>query len=80
MFNIKVKKSSFSIEKIGKSSKEVENMKDEKLKLTFSSKTKQGINLSGMKKTNQDSFLIKTSIFSLNDFSIFGVFDGHGRR
>ena len=32
----------------------------------------------GNYKTNQDSFLIKTKIFDLNNYSVFGVFDGHG--
>ena len=32
----------------------------------------------GLSKTNQDSFILKTNINNIKDFSIFGVLDGHG--
>lgn len=44
----------------------------------YSSKSKQGMSFDGNYKTNQDSFLIKTKIFDLNNYFVFGVFDGHG--
>jgi serine/threonine protein phosphatase PrpC len=44
----------------------------------YSSKSKQGMSFDGNYKTNQDSFLIKTKIFDLNNYAVFGVFDGHG--
>jgi len=48
------------------------------LKISYGSKSKTGLNKSGNKKINQDSFLIKTSILNIKDYSMFGVFDGHG--
>jgi serine/threonine protein phosphatase PrpC len=44
----------------------------------FSGKTRAGRTYDRKPKTNQDSFLIKTQIFDLENFNIFGVFDGHG--
>jgi serine/threonine protein phosphatase PrpC len=41
-------------------------------------KTKPGMTSDGNYKTNQDSFLTKTKIFNLENYSVFGVFDGHG--
>ena len=81
VYNIKIKKSSsINKEKIEKQCKLThESEKYPELKLTYASKSKQGINISGMKKINQDSYLVKTSIFTLKDFSVFGVFDGHGK-
>ena len=37
-----------------------------------------GKDASGKTKTNQDSFVCKTSINNIKDFNIFGVLDGHG--
>ena len=44
----------------------------------YSCKSKPGYSMNGTIKTNQDSFLSKNKIFGLNNYSIFGVFDGHG--
>jgi serine/threonine protein phosphatase PrpC len=44
----------------------------------FSCKSKAGVALDGNFKTNQDSYLAKTKIFNLDNYSAFGVFDGHG--
>lgn len=44
----------------------------------YSCKSKPGYSINGTVKTNQDSFLSKNKIFGLNNYSIFGVFDGHG--
>ena len=38
-----------------------------------------GINNKNMIKTNQDSHIIKNNILNLYNFSLFGVYDGHGR-
>ena len=37
-----------------------------------------GKDVSGITKTNQDSFVCKTNINNIMDFNIFGVLDGHG--
>ena len=36
------------------------------------------MNYDGNRKTNQDNFIAKTNLLSLDDYHIFGVFDGHG--
>lgn len=41
-------------------------------------KTKAGKYSDGKDKTNQDSYLIKNKIFGIENFSLVGVFDGHG--
>lgn len=46
--------------------------------LKYSCQTKAGTNVNGYMKTNQDSYLSKHKIFGLSNFSLFGVFDGHG--
>lgn len=43
-------------------------------------KSRAGNSPGGARKTNQDSFLSKTSILGLDEFSIFAVFDGHGQN
>ena len=43
-------------------------------------KSRAGNSPGGARKTNQDSFLSATNILGLEDFSIFAVFDGHGKR
>ena len=43
-------------------------------------KSRAGNSPGGARKTNQDSFLSVTNILGLEDFSIFAVFDGHGKR
>ena len=43
--------------------------------------TQSGLNQEGNKKTNQDNFIVLTNVLkSLQDFMIFGVFDGHGEN
>lgn len=37
-----------------------------------------GLNSYGKEKVNQDSFLIIENIFDLDEYCIYGVFDGHG--
>jgi len=49
-----------------------------KISKKIAGKSKAGRLYDGSSKTNQDSYLIKTNIFHLDNFSIFGVFDGHG--
>ena len=44
----------------------------------FNVKSRAGMNYDGQRKTNQDNFIAKTNILSLDDYHIFGVFDGHG--
>ncbi len=44
----------------------------------YAFKSKAGMTFDGNIKTNQDSFLAKTKIFGLENYSVFGVFDGHG--
>ena len=44
----------------------------------FASKSKSGKDYTGAKKVNQDSYLLKTSVFGLEDYCVFGVYDGHG--
>jgi serine/threonine protein phosphatase PrpC len=41
-------------------------------------KSAQGTNNLGMKKINQDSYLVKRNLLGLENYSIFSVFDGHG--
>ncbi len=81
--NIKIKKSNIlksSKEKNIKIIKPSDSVKiNNNLKISFGSKSKTGLNKSGNKKINQDSFLIKTSILNFKEFYMFGVFDGHGR-
>lgn len=59
-----------------------ENIKPNKTYRTiiskYSCKSKPGYNMNGNVKTNQDSFLAKNKIFGLLNYSVFGVFDGHG--
>jgi serine/threonine protein phosphatase PrpC len=43
-------------------------------------KTRAGNAPGGARKTNQDSYLIATNILGLDEFSIFAVFDGHGKE
>jgi serine/threonine protein phosphatase PrpC len=41
-------------------------------------RTKAGRMYNGKTKINQDSFLLKTKIFNIDGFNLYGVFDGHG--
>ncbi len=45
----------------------------------FSCKSRAGSTAYGTRKTNQDSYLAKTNILNIEDLSIFGVYDGHGK-
>mgnify|MGYP000996363325 CR=1 FL=1 len=47
-------------------------------KISF--KSQAGKNESGMIKTNQDSYLIMDNILNNEEFKIFGVLDGHGKK
>ena len=47
-------------------------------KISF--KSQAGKNESGMIKTNQDSYLIMDNILNNDEFKIFGVLDGHGKK
>lgn len=44
----------------------------------YSCRSRAGNQMDGSRKTNQDSFLEQTKIFGLDEFSVFGVYDGHG--
>jgi len=46
----------------------------------YSCRSRAGNQVSGTRKTNQDSYLANTSIMNLNEFCIFGVYDGHGNE
>lgn len=46
----------------------------------YAGKSKAGRLHDGSNKTNQDSYLIKNKILNLENFSMFGVFDGHGNH
>lgn len=61
-----------------KNIKQVNTVNTQNFIKRFSGKSKAGRTFDGKPKTNQDSFLIKTRIFNLDNFSIFGVYDGHG--
>lgn len=45
---------------------------------SFVAKSKAGRQYNGTTKTNQDSYLIKNKVLGLDNYAIFGVFDGHG--
>jgi serine/threonine protein phosphatase PrpC len=46
----------------------------------LASKSRAGNSPGGARKTNQDSFISITNILGLDEFHIFGVFDGHGNN
>ncbi len=48
------------------------------LSKVFVAKSKAGRQYDGSTKTNQDSYLIKNKVLNLDNYAIFGVFDGHG--
>jgi hypothetical protein len=54
-----------------------ENQVSKYIKL-FTVKSKAGMNYDGTRKTNQDNFIAKTNLLGMDDYHIFGVFDGHG--
>jgi serine/threonine protein phosphatase PrpC len=45
----------------------------------FIGKSHQGKNEYGQNKINQDSFFVKKVFDEIENFFIFGVFDGHGK-
>lgn len=49
-----------------------------KLIRVFNVKTRAGMNYDGTRKTNQDNYIAKTNLLNLEDYHVFGVFDGHG--
>ena len=83
-FSNKLNEEQDSLNKGKNINKALENQDELFTRLTTSyikkvvSKSKPGVNYEGISKTNQDSYLVKQNIFSLPNFSIFGVFDGHG--
>lgn len=44
----------------------------------YGCRSRAGNQIDGTRKTNQDSFLDKIRIFENDDFTAFGVYDGHG--
>lgn len=46
----------------------------------FGYKSQPGKNDNGLSKVNQDNFLIMENILNNDEFKIFGVFDGHGKK
>lgn len=46
--------------------------------LKYACKRKAGYTTNGTVKTNQDNFMVKSQIFGLSNYSVYGVFDGHG--
>ncbi len=42
-------------------------------------KTNAGKKHDGITKTNQDNYITETNFLNLEDFSIFGILDGHGK-
>ncbi len=44
----------------------------------FSYKSNPGIKSDGRHKTNQDNFIALTNLLNLDNYSIFGILDGHG--
>jgi len=72
--------SSFSTNNINSSNNAARNAKGPKpiIPKIFTSKSKAGRQYDGTTKTNQDSFLIKNKLLNLDNYGIFGVFDGHG--
>lgn len=49
-----------------------------KFDLKYAYRTKQGVQATNPKKTNQDSLLIKTNLANNEGSSVFAVADGHG--
>jgi serine/threonine protein phosphatase PrpC len=43
-------------------------------------KSKAGTNDYGFTKTNQDNYIISENIFSMDNYNIFAVLDGHGKK
>jgi serine/threonine protein phosphatase PrpC len=42
-------------------------------------KSAAGVNFDGEIKTNQDAYIAKRKVLGFDNFSIFSVFDGHGK-
>jgi serine/threonine protein phosphatase PrpC len=43
------------------------------------SKSVAGANEDKTRKTNQDSYICKTNLLNMKNFSLFSVLDGHGK-
>ena len=66
-----------------KGKEKINEKKQEKKEKIIYVKTCKGITLAGrnekgIKKTNQDTFLIENNVNGIENFNIFGVLDGHG--
>ena len=72
----KIKKTS---NKILYQSKYASNNLNEDLIIQYSYNSKAGKNEFGEPKINQDNFLIQNKILKKGNFSVFAVFDGHGK-
>lgn len=62
--------------------KEVKEAKNEgqvaSILRVYNVKSRAGMNFDGTRKTNQDNYISKTNLLGLEEYHIFGVFDGHG--
>ena len=56
----------------------IEASKEKVLVSNLSYKSRAGSNDTGERKTNQDAYLVLQNIQKVNNFNIFGAFDGHG--
>ncbi len=45
----------------------------------YSCRSRAGNQPDGSRKTNQDSYLAKTQLLNLDEYCVFGVYDGHGK-
>ena len=54
------------------------NSFEKKIIKNYFASSQAGKNSDGIKKTNQDSYLVLTKINDLSNFNVFAVFDGHG--
>ncbi len=59
---------------------EEENAKNSGLIKVSYAKSVAGANEDKTRKTNQDSYISKTNLLGLKNFSLFSVFDGHGMQ
>jgi hypothetical protein len=48
-------------------------------KILYAVKSKEGTKKGKNKRINQDNYTINENIFKINNFSLFSVFDGHGK-
>jgi len=45
----------------------------------YSVKSRAGKNSDGSRKINQDAYIAQPKLINYEDYSAFGVFDGHGK-